>query len=177
MSVAGKRLDAVISIIHKICKYVAWISIVIIVFVVLIVIGNVVGRYALRQPILGTVELVQTLAVALVFFVLAYTELKGGHVSVDLLVSRFPRRARATLGFIMSLLSAVLAGFIFWQGLSMGLKDLSPYPVMTVTLSIPISPFLFCMSLGSLLFALELLVHSFRYLLTEDESFEMRRDI
>jgi TRAP-type C4-dicarboxylate transport system permease small subunit len=165
MSRMSKQLDVATRLMHRICTYAAWISSAIIVVVVLVVIGNVFGRYGLRQPILGTVELVQTLAVTLVFFVLAYTELKGGHVSVDLLTSHLPIKAKKVIGSIMSLLGAVLAGFIFWQGLSMGLRDLFPNPVTTVTLSIPTAPFLFCMSFGSLLFALALLIRSFRYLL------------
>ena len=168
MSKDTKQLDAAIKIMQHICGYTAWISIAVMIFVVFCVVANVVGRYILRQPIVGTVELVQILAVIIVFFVLAYTELKGSHVSVDLLVSRLPRRAQAILGFIMSLLSAVLAGFIFWQGLSMGLRDLFPVPVTTVTLSIPTAPFLFAMSFGSLLFALALLIRSLRYLLPQE---------
>jgi TRAP-type C4-dicarboxylate transport system permease small subunit len=179
MSKESKRLSAAITIIHRICTYTAGISIAVTIVVVLIVVGNVFGRYVFRQPLLGTVELVQTLAVTLVFFVLAYTELKGGHVSVDLLVSRLPRPTQSILGFIMSLLSAVLAGFIFWQGLSMGLRDLFPVPVTTVTLSIPTAPFLFCMSFGSLLFALALLIRSVRYLVPEelDKNTETRSTI
>jgi len=157
-------LDTVARVLYRICTVTAWISIGVICAVVLIVIANVVGRYIFRQPIVGTVELVQTMAVVLVFFVLGYTEYKGGHVSVNLLVSRFPRRTQMILAGVMSLLSAVLAGFIFWQGLSMGLKNLFPEPVTTVTLLIPTAPFLFCLSFGSLLFALILLMHSLRYM-------------
>jgi TRAP-type C4-dicarboxylate transport system permease small subunit len=160
-------LDTALRVMQRICTATAWIAIAVMSVVVLVVVANVIGRYIFRQPIVGTVELVQILAVVLVFFVLGYTELKGGHVSVDLLVSRFPRRVRAILLGIMTLFSAVLAGFIFWQGLFMGLKDLFPAPVTTVTLSIPVAPFLFCLSFGSLLFALVLLLHAFRYLSSE----------
>ncbi len=148
-------------ILDKITAGVSWIGAGALVLMVLIVVANVAGRYLFRTPVLGAVEMVGLLTVVVVFCVLAFTEAKGAHIVVDILVSRLHDRTKAVLASIMSLLGAVFFVIVGWQGWELMLSNLSPFVRATGVLSIPFAPFMFIMAFGCVLFGLELFVHVF----------------
>jgi TRAP-type C4-dicarboxylate transport system permease small subunit len=140
---------------------VSWVGAGALVLMVLVVVANVVGRYLLRKPVLGAVEMVGLLTVITVFCVLAFTEAKGAHIVVDILVSRLHGRTKAILASIMSLLGSVFFITMGWQGWDLMLSNLSPFVRTTGVLSIPFAPFMFIMAFGCVFFGLELLIHIF----------------
>ena len=140
---------------------VSWVGAGALVLMVLIVVANVVGRYLFRKPVLGAVEMVGLLTVILVFCVLAFTEAKGAHIVVDILVSRLHGRTKTILASIMTLLGAVFFIIMGWQGWGLVLSNLSPFVRATGVLSIPFAPFMLIMAFGCVLFGLELFVHVF----------------
>ena len=148
-------------VLDKITTGVSWVGAGALILMVLIVVTNVVGRYLFRKPVLGAVEMVGLLTVILVFCVLAFTEAKGAHIVVDILVSRLHGRTKAILASIMALLGAVFFIIMGWQGWNLVLSNLSPFVRVTGVLSIPFAPFMLIMAFGFVLFGLELFVHVF----------------
>ncbi len=148
-------------ILDKITAGVSWIGAGALVLMVLIVVANVAGRYLFRTPVLGAVEMVGLLTVVVVFCVLAFTEAKGAHIVVDILVSRFHDRTKAVLSSIMSLLGAVFFVIMAWQGWDLMVSNISPFVRATGVLSIPFAPFMLIMAFGCVLFGLELFIHVF----------------
>ena len=67
--------------------------------------GDVSGRFLFNAPINGTTEVSQYLLVAIAFLSLGYAQLKGAHVRVDTLVSRFPEKLQTCLNIIVLLLA------------------------------------------------------------------------
>jgi TRAP-type C4-dicarboxylate transport system permease small subunit len=103
-------------------------------------------------------ELVEVLMVLVIFFSLAYTALEKEHVSIDLVVSRLPRRIQAILDSFASLLGVLVLGVISWQlGARAWENMIGTNPMHTSRLLIPYAPFLFIAALGSALFCLYLL--------------------
>lgn len=151
---------------------VSWVGAGALVLMVLIVVANVVGRYLLRKPVLGAVEMVGLLTVVLVFCVLAFTESKRAHIVVDIVVSRLRGRTKAILASVMCFLGAVFFIIMGWQGWDRMLSNLSPFVRTTGVLSIPFAPFMFIMAFGCVLFGLELLVHTFNNLESEEKNHE-----
>jgi TRAP-type C4-dicarboxylate transport system permease small subunit len=148
-------------VLDKITTGVSWVGVGALILMVLIVVANVVGRYLFRKPVLGAVEMVGLLTVITVFCVLAFTEAKGAHIVVDILVSRLHGRTKAILASIMALLGAVFFIIMGWQGWNLMLSNLSPFVRVTGVLSIPFAPFMLIMAFGFVLFGLELFVHVF----------------
>ncbi len=148
-------------ILDAITAGVSWVGAGALVLMILVVVANVVGRYLFRKPVLGAVEIVGLLTVVVVFCVLGFTEAKGAHIVVDILVSRLHGRTKAVLASIMSLLGAVFFIIMGWQGWDLMLSNLSPFVRATGVLSIPFAPFMLIMAFGCVLFGLELLVHAF----------------
>ena len=95
---------------------------------------------ALRRPfdvaIKGTVDLTQLLVMAAAWLAIPYAYLTGGHVSVPLLVDRFPARARAALAALGHLLAAALLAGVAWYGAGQAWLEHS-YGEISLTLGIP----------------------------------------
>jgi len=147
----------------------AWIGAGALVVMVLVVVSNVVGRYLFRKPVLGAVEMVGLLTVILVFSVLAFTESKRAHIIVDILLSRLGGRTKAILTSVMCFLGAVFFIIMGWQGWDLMWSNLFPMMRTTGVLSIPFAPFMFIMAFGCVLFGLELLIHTFSPLASEEK--------
>jgi TRAP-type C4-dicarboxylate transport system permease small subunit len=156
-----KNINRVQKILDVITAGVSWVGAGALVLMVLVVVANVVGRYLLRKPVLGAVEMVGLLTVITVFCVIAFTEAKGAHIVVDILVSRLHGRTKTILASVMSLLGAIFFIIMGWQGWGLMVSNLSPFVRTTGVLSIPFAPFMLIMALGCVLFGLELFVHVF----------------
>ena len=96
----------------------------------------------------GTIEIVEMLTAAMIFFALAYTEHIRRHIHVELMVSRFPRRAQAILASMMYFFSAVFFIVMAWQGFILMLESVIPLVQESHILSIPEAPFLFAVAFG-----------------------------
>ena len=161
------------NIIHGTSRVLAWIAAGFSILMMLTIVINVVGRFVFRKPLPGTIEIVEMLTSALIFFALAYTEQKRRHIHVELIVSRFPRRAQAILASIMYFFGAVFFIVMGWQGCILMLKSLTPLVQASHILSIPEAPFIFAVAFGSLLLGIELLIHVFQPLPPEMDKGEV----
>jgi TRAP-type C4-dicarboxylate transport system permease small subunit len=115
----------------------------------------------LRHPIPGTYELVGYLGTVIISFSLALTSLSKGHIAVEILMEKLPRRAQAGIEAVTSLIGATLFGLIAWQSLIYG-ADMRQSGEVSVTLTMPIYPFIYGIAAGSTLLVLVLLLDSLR---------------
>ena len=63
-------------------------SVFIIMFLMFFATAEILGRYLFNSPIPGHVEIVELIMAGVVFFGIAYTERVGGHVRMELFVTR-----------------------------------------------------------------------------------------
>ena len=63
-------------------------SVFIIMFLMFFATAEIVGRYIFNAPVPGHVEIVELIMAGVVFFGIAYTERVGGHVRMELFVTR-----------------------------------------------------------------------------------------
>jgi len=75
---------------------------------------DVLMRYFLNRPQLGTDELAGFLQVLVVFWGCAYTFEQGGHIRVDLVTSHLPGPVRAWLRAVTLLLGLALLVVVSW---------------------------------------------------------------
>lgn len=112
-------------------------------------------------PIPGTYEMVGFLGALIVSFSLAHTSLQRGHVAVELIFEKFPLRAQAIVDAFGNLASTILFGLIAWQSLVYGL-DLQRSGEVSLTLQMPLHPFVYGIAAGCGLLSLVLLVDFIR---------------
>lgn len=123
----------------------------------ILTVGDVVGRYFFNNPISGTFELTTLMLALVVFFSIGYTQLRRGHISIDVLVSLFPSRVQAVIDSVTCLFSLVLFSLVAWQSAVYAGRLFEGHNVSGV-LSLPLYPFVIMVAFGSLLFCLVLLV-------------------
>ncbi|MDX9821884.1 MAG: TRAP transporter small permease [Syntrophales bacterium] len=117
----------------------------------------------LRFPIPGTYELVGFLGAVGVSFALAYTSVERGHIAVDLIVRKLPKRMQLLIDGIGSIVSGCLFGLVTWQSFLYGL-DLKKSGEVSLTLAMPLYPVLYGIAIGCALLCIVLLADGFQSL-------------
>ena len=144
-------------IVHLVCKYFDWVARVGVVAMMLIVVANIVLRAA-GKPILGTYDFVSFIGATLVAFAIAYCAVQKGHIEVELVVSRFPERARETINCITSFFSFVIFSIVTWQCVALG-NDMWRHGELSMTALLPFYPYLYGVAFGFILLCLVILVN------------------
>lgn len=125
-------------------------------FMMLLTTVDVAARYLANRPITGAFELTEYLVLILIFSFLAITQSEGGHVSVDLFLSRLPARLRFAVDLITHLVCLGLMALIFWMG-TLNAFDLKSVGEASPNLGIPKYPFAFFLAFGCLILCVEYL--------------------
>lgn len=115
------------------------------------------------HSILGIPELVSYGFVVVVCFGLAYTAVMRGHVSVELLVSRFPQRVQVAIDIITCLLSIGVFAIIAWQSAVYGWEQWLVGEYAPI-LEFPIIPLRYILVLGFTVLCLALMLNLFKSL-------------
>ena len=121
----------------------------------LVTVVDVGGRYLFNRPLPGALELSELLMVFLVFGAFAVTELRNGHVDIDVVVNKMPPRARAFSETVAAVLSTAFWGAITWRT-ALHAQNVWRGGETTPNLGLPIAPFVWVAAAGTLLFTLAL---------------------
>jgi TRAP-type C4-dicarboxylate transport system permease small subunit len=123
-----------------------------------VVSADVVARY-FGSPIYGARDIVQMAGIFVVFGGMAYAHRRGGHISVDLLESRFSPGFNRVLLVAGHLLGAVVFLLIAWQ-LYEATKLARMLKMSTNLLYLPRAPFLWAMMAFSIVTALSMFLRA-----------------
>lgn len=124
-----------------------WVSYLVLVLFALLLL-EVGLRYILREPTVWTNELAQMLFGAYTVLAGAYLLAHKAHVNVDILYTRFPRRVRAAVDIVTSILLFLFAWVLLTQGGSLAWESLERLehsqsawnpPVWPVKLTLPLA--------------------------------------
>ncbi|MBW2635389.1 MAG: TRAP transporter small permease, partial [Deltaproteobacteria bacterium] len=110
-------------------------------------------RVFLNAPIRGIIEMVECLLIIVIFSGMAYVEILGEHIKVDVLVDKFPPVAQKTITVSANLLTASIIAILSWQCLHQG-QFLITSGYHSGILRIPQWPFALISSFFMMLFAL-----------------------
>ncbi len=127
--------------------------------VAVLTVADALLRKFLSRPLPGTFEASELLLAAVIFFAMPYTGLTDGHVSVDFLTGRLSARGQAVILGLNALVCAVVLGFIAYQ---MGLlaAEYGRTARTTITMRIPILPFIVPVTAAAALAALGFVVQA-----------------
>ena len=112
-----------------------------------------------RHPIPGTYEIVGFLGAVFVSFSLAYTSIQKGHIAVDFLVEKLSGTAQRAIELTTSLVCALLFAAVSWQSVLYG-GSLKTTGEVSLTVQIPLYPFVYGISVGCGLLSLVLFMRS-----------------
>jgi TRAP-type C4-dicarboxylate transport system permease small subunit len=123
-----------------------WVAAGAVTAMMLVTVADVILRL-FRQPITGTYEIVGLLGAVFASFSLAQTSMEKGHIAVDVLIQKLPVRLQAAADVINHLICLILFSTITWQCIGYA-RDLKAYGEVSMTLQVPIYPFIYGIAVG-----------------------------
>lgn len=112
----------------------------------IVLMANILMRWV-ATPVNGTFEVVSMCAVFVFGLSLGEAQMHGSHVSIDILVKRWPKRVRVLLGAAVAVASAVLFIQLITSLVVYGL-NLRDQGAATDSLGIPFWPSVFAVIIG-----------------------------
>lgn len=147
----------------KIVGTVSIISYAGIFFVMVLIVLDVMLRFFLGKPIMGSYEIVERVEMCLVFASFAYTSMEHSHVHVSMLIMYMPRKCRLTSYALTELVCGVMAAVVAYAA-TIQAQTASASGYTTGVLFIPLAPFYWIEAFCMLVFALALFFEGARAL-------------
>lgn len=144
-------------------KVMVGISSVLLMVIVLLVTFDVIGRYIFKRPISGADELAGLLLLCVAACAFSYTQTKGQHLRIDMLIKRLPKKARLVFDMFNFLVSLVVTALITWQVFAAASRialNLQGGSRVSEQLHIPWLPILIILGLGFGVYALVILTNA-----------------
>jgi TRAP-type C4-dicarboxylate transport system permease small subunit len=136
---------------------VSYIGQAVLMVMVLLVVVDIILRRFFNSPLPWSLEVIQVMLVVVVFFSVAYCGVQKAHVSIDVLTSRLPQKARTIVSILIHILGITILIYMAWGGTISAIARLHDNRV-TGILPVPIYPFAFVVAFGCLLLALVVVV-------------------
>lgn len=133
-------------------RYFNIFAMILIVAMMLMVTGDVAGRYLFHSPLTGALELTEFFMVGIVYAALAYTQFSKGHINIELLVDRYSPRKKLIVETISLFIGLGFFALVLWQGGRMAwvawqIREIA----FTAAMSMPVYPAKFMVPIGSFL--------------------------
>lgn len=136
------RLDGYIALFTKVLF---WIASAGLVAILLLIVADVIGIKVFSRPVPGGIELVSFLAVVAIAFAAPFTQVMRGHVAVDFIVEKFPRRAKLIVDALMTFFSVCLFALLTWYTFKYA-GELKSSGEVSMSQKIPFYPFVYGMA-------------------------------
>jgi len=153
-------LDRATKILNQVLVCIAGICLAV---MVLLVCSNIFLRIV-WLPVKGTFELMGFLSAVITAFALGYTQIKRGHIGIDLVVMQFSEKAQRILNGINYLLCMVFFSLAGWQ-IAKYATTMWRTGEVTETLRIIFYPFTYGVALGCFVLSLVLLADFLKVLI------------
>ena len=150
-------------VLFPISRYLCYAGAVITLLMALGMIVDLISRFIFNRPLPGMIEYQTFMLVIMGFFSLAYTMVKDGHVSVDILMARFHPDLLAFLKSIFSIWGMFIFLVMSWQSTLRAMDALASNKAADIT-RIPYYPLYLIVAVGTLMIALVLFSHLLTHL-------------
>jgi TRAP-type C4-dicarboxylate transport system permease small subunit len=118
---------------------------------------DVCMRYVFKRPIAGAFELVGYMMAILVPFSIAYCAQEKGHVAVDLIMERFPKKIQVYVNILTTFVALIFVVTIAWQNV-LYFFEIKASGLTSAVLLIPAYPFIMPTAVAFAVFGLVLVV-------------------
>jgi TRAP-type C4-dicarboxylate transport system permease small subunit len=159
--------------IERASKAILWVVGISLIFMILMIVIDVFGRYVLNSPLPATFEISQIIMPSAIFPAFAYALATRQHVRVTLVTDRLPPRAQSACDVLAYLLGLVFAVLITYWGWQEFWKSFVAKEIMQAAISVPWWVGKFFMPFGGFFFAiywLALLLKALSHLLRQAEA-------
>jgi TRAP-type C4-dicarboxylate transport system permease small subunit len=130
--------------------------------------ANIFSR-AVWGPVRGTFELMGYAGAVVTAFAMGYTQIRKGHIAVDILVVGYPASVKKFIHIVNCALCLLFFIIAAWQ-IAVKANTLMKTGEVTETLQIIYYPFTYAVALGCLVLALTLLIELLKAVLPQKEN-------
>jgi TRAP-type C4-dicarboxylate transport system permease small subunit len=134
-------------VISAVSRWLIYLSMALVLILMLLTVSDVFMRFVFNNPITGTAEMAMYIMVCLVCG-MALCALRGEHIVVDILMSRFSPRVQAIVDCFNLLASLAIVAVITWQGFINSLWERKFNYLASVMFPVPSYPFWWIYLLG-----------------------------
>ncbi len=164
----GRAVSRLTKIIYQVSRWLSFVSVAAAAGMMFLIAADVFMRRVFHAPIFGTYDVIKVLLVVIVFCAVAYVMSVREHVVVDSITHLYPKRFRRVITGISQILSMLILALIGWQSFNYGMAMLRVGERL-VLLKIPMSPFVFIVAFGYVIFFIVVLVQFILTLAGVDE--------
>lgn len=150
----------------QISKWFNIVSGIALISMLVLITSDIIGNKIFKYPIPGGIEFVSFIAVIVTAFAIAQTQVLRGHIEVEFIVSRLPRKAQKIIGSIIYVFSMVLFLLLAWRSFVYG-NDIRITGEVSITQGVPFYPFIYAIAVCSLVVFLVLLLQFLRIILKD----------
>lgn len=118
---------------------------------------DVIGRYFFDHPLRGALEWSQLLMAGVALLAWGHVQGQKGHISVELIVQRYPGRSKKVIQALTLVLIVLFFGVMSWKSMGIALRVLQEGRNLEVV-PLPQFPFRCFVPVGSAFFAAEALL-------------------
>lgn len=149
-----RGLEGIRRVVQKASYGACFVGMLLAIPLMLLTVGDVMGRSLFNKPIPGTFELSEYMLAVIVLLGAAYTQQVKGHVAVDFLTSRCSPKTQAVFQAVTTFAGLLIIAVLAWQGYVEGIHERA----VSDQLRVPQWPFKLLVATGGLLLWLELLL-------------------
>ena len=151
--------------VKKLSGTVGWMSVVMILLMILFIATAVVAR-SLGHAIMGDVECVELGLTPVLLFSLAYSQEMNAHISIGLIVDKFPKKIQNILDIIAFGLTVAVALLVAYAMIKWAISDLTGFVIKTQLMRIAKWPFKLIIAFGCITWAMSALAKMFGAILS-----------
>ena len=155
-----KLLEKISEVLNKLLTFLGGLFLVV---MIVLTCANILTRLV-WVPIIGTFELMGFFGAMVTAFALGYTQVKRGHIAVDVLVNTFPEKVKKTLTQVSNAVCCCFFVIAAWQ-IAVKANTLMETGEVTETLQMIYYPFTYAVAFGCLVLALTLFAELVRGLM------------
>lgn len=153
-------MEKIIEIFDRLERYLMFLAVVLITFMMLLISADTIGRYVFSKPITGANEIVTIyLIVAIVYLALSNTLKHNEHISIDFFASKFPEWIQKIFSIITNFLALLLFSIIFYQSWLVTYKAYVTSESFVGVITFPMFPAYGLVPLGSLFLIIRLIIN------------------
>lgn len=154
---AGAIFDGILNVF-------AFLSALLLAFIMLSICLEVIMRYFLNRPLVWVIEMSEYALLYITFLGTAWLLRREGHVTVDILLVRLNPKNQAALGFLSSIVGIIISLILIWYGSEVAWDHYVRGVFKPTVLQFPTAPVLAIIPIGSVILAMQFIRRGYLFL-------------
>ncbi len=139
-------MESIERIVNSLCKFCDRIAQAAVMAMLFLVVGNILLRI-IWKPILGTYDITGFIGATLIAFAVAYCAVQKGHIQIDLLMVRLPKKVQGVIDVFTGILSLGIFSLVTWQCIVLG-NDMRRLGEVSMSAHFPFYPYIYGIGWG-----------------------------